>query len=89
MDVTGATGTTLDVMLERRMDDYWNIEWDRDVWTGFTRFTILDENLQRNTHGPVRFVDRIHTIHHIGRKTFRWVFMVRGAVDEETIDIQA
>ena len=45
-DVTRATSTTLDVMLECRMDDYWNIEENRDPsdsWTGFTRFTILDE----------------------------------------------
>ena len=44
--VTTATSTTLDVMLERRIDDYWNIEGNRDLadsWTGFTRFTILDE----------------------------------------------
>ena len=33
-------------MLERRIDDYWNVEGNRDLsdsWTGFTRFTILDE----------------------------------------------
>ena len=33
-------------MLEHRMDDYWNIGGNRDLsdsWTGFTRFTILDE----------------------------------------------
>ena len=33
-------------MLERRIDDYWNIEGDRDLsdsWTEFTRFTILEE----------------------------------------------
>ena len=41
-----ATSTTLDVMLERRIDDYWKIEGDRDLsdsWSGFTRFTVLDE----------------------------------------------
>ena len=44
IDVTKATSTTLDVMLERRIDDYWNIEGNlSDSWTGFTRFTILDE----------------------------------------------
>ena len=45
-DVTRATSTTLDVMLERRMDDCWDIEGNRnlsDSWTGLTRFTILDE----------------------------------------------
>ena len=33
-------------MLERSIDDCWNIEGDRDLsdaWTGFTRFTLLDE----------------------------------------------
>ena len=55
IDVIRATSTTLDVMLERRMDDCWNID----------------------------------AIHHIGRKTSRWVYMVCGAIDEEAIDIQA
>ena len=35
-------------MLERRIEDYWNIEGDRDPsdsWTGFTRFTSLEEKL--------------------------------------------
>ena len=44
--MTRATSTTLDVMLERRTDDYWSIEGNRDPsdsWTGFTRFTILEE----------------------------------------------
>ena len=46
IDVTRTTSTTLDVMLERRMDDYWHIEGDPDLsdsWTGFTRCTILEE----------------------------------------------
>ena len=33
-------------MLERRIGDWWNIERNRDLsnsWTGFTRFTMLDE----------------------------------------------
>ena len=44
--MTRATSTTLNVILERRMDDYWNLEGNRDLpdsWTGFTRFTISDE----------------------------------------------
>ena len=32
IDVTRATGTTLDVMLERRMDDYCNIEGDHEIY---------------------------------------------------------
>ena len=36
----------LDVKLEKRIDDYWNIDGSRDLsdpWTGFTQFTLLDE----------------------------------------------
>ena len=53
IDVTRATSTTLDVMLERCIDEleYWR------------------------KPRPVRLVDRIQTIHQIGRKTSRWVFM--------------
>ena len=46
IDVTRATCTTLDVMLERRMDGYWSIEGIRDLsdsWTRVTRFTLLEE----------------------------------------------
>ena len=33
-------------MLERRIDDYWNIDGSRDLsdpWTGFTRLLLLEE----------------------------------------------
>ena len=46
IDVTRATSTPLDVMLKKNIDDYWNVDGDRelsDTWTGFTRFTIFDE----------------------------------------------
>ena len=36
----------MDVKLEKRIDDYWNIDGSRDLsdpWTGFTTFTLLDE----------------------------------------------
>ena len=54
-------------MLEKNIEVYWIVDGDRelsDTWTGFTRFTILDE------------------------KTSGWTYMVRGALDEETNDIQ-
>ena len=38
IDVTRTTGTSLDVMLEKSIDDYWNVDGDRDLsgtWTGF------------------------------------------------------
>ena len=38
--------TSLDVMLEKSIDDYWNVDGDRELsetWTGLTRFTFLSE----------------------------------------------
>ena len=46
IDVSRTTRTNLDVMLERRIDDYWNIDGSRDLsdsWTSFTQFTLLEE----------------------------------------------
>ena len=46
IDVTRAASSSLDVMLETNIDDYWNVDGDRelsDTWTGFNWFTILDE----------------------------------------------
>ena len=46
IDVSRTTHTNLEVMLERRIDDYWNIDGSRDLsdyWTGFTQFTLLEE----------------------------------------------
>ena len=46
IDVSRTTHTNLDVMLEKRIDDYWNIDGSRDLsypWTGFTQFTLLEE----------------------------------------------
>ena len=46
IDVPRTTRTNLDVMRERRIDDYWNIDGSRDLsasWTGFTQFTPLEE----------------------------------------------
>ena len=46
IDVSRTTDTNLDVKLERRIDDYWNIDVARDLsdpWTGFTQFTLFEE----------------------------------------------
>ena len=46
IDVTRTTDSTLDVMLEKSIDGYWNVDGDRELshtWTGFTRFTILSD----------------------------------------------
>ena len=45
-DVTRTTDTSLDVLLEKHIDDYWKVDGDRelsDAWTGFTRFTVFSE----------------------------------------------
>ena len=37
------THTTLEVLHESRIDDYWNIDGNRNLcepWTGFTQFTM-------------------------------------------------
>ena len=42
IDVSRTTCTNLDVKLEKRIDDYWNIDGSRDLsdpWTLFTQFT--------------------------------------------------
>ena len=57
IDVTRTTQTTVDVMQESRINQYWNIDGSRDLsdsCTGFTQFTLLSENLQMDTCGPGR-----------------------------------
>ena len=46
IDVTRTTHTSLDVLLEKQIEDYWNVDGEKelsDVWTGFTRFVLLKE----------------------------------------------
>ena len=53
IDVSRTTHTNLDVMQERRIDDYWNIDGSRDLfdsWTGFTQFTLLEEKTSRRIY---------------------------------------
>ena len=41
IDITRTTHPSLDVLLEQNIDDYWNVDGERelsDAWTGFTRF---------------------------------------------------
>ena len=54
-DVTRVTHTTLDVLQESRIDDYWDIDGARDLsdsWTGFTQFPSFKEELLTDTCGP-------------------------------------
>ena len=46
IDVSRTTHTNLDIKLEKRIDDYRNIDGSRDLsdpWTGFIQFTLLEE----------------------------------------------
>ena len=46
IDVTRSTHTDLDVMQEKRVEDYWNVVMNRslsDSWTGFTKILELKE----------------------------------------------
>ena len=46
IDVTRNTHTSLDVLLEKNIDDFWNVDGKRelsDAWTGCTRFILLNE----------------------------------------------
>ena len=46
VDVIRSTHTDLDVAQEKRIDDYWHVDGNRnlsDSWTGFTRFTLLNK----------------------------------------------
>ena len=45
-DVTRSTDTTLDVMSEKHIENYWDVHGDRelsDAWAGCTRFILLNE----------------------------------------------
>ena len=46
IDVTRTTHASLDVLLEKQIEDHWNADGERepsDAWTGFTRFILLNE----------------------------------------------
>ena len=46
VDVVRRTNTSLDILLESRIDAYWNVDSDRDLsepLTRFTPFTIINE----------------------------------------------
>ena len=46
IDVSRNTHTSLDVWTEKNIDDYWNVDGDRelsDAWTAFTKIYLLNE----------------------------------------------
>ena len=59
IDVSRTTHTNLDVMQERLIDDYFDIDGSRDLsdsWTGFTQFTLLEE---KPSDGSLWFGERL------------------------------
>ena len=58
IDGVRRTNTTLDVLLESRIDDDWDVDGGgelSEMWTGFTQFTILSgKTLQMDRHGLSR-----------------------------------
>ena len=46
IDVSRTTHTSPNVVLEQQIEDYWNVDGEKelsDAWTGFTRFVLLKE----------------------------------------------
>ena len=64
IDVTRTTCTSLDVLLEKNTEDYWNVDGERvlsDAWTGFTRFVPLQERPPEGYTWSGRTLTRKHT----------------------------
>ena len=69
-DVVRRTNTTLDVLLDSRIDEYWNVDGDRELswpWSGFTQSTILNE---KPPHGYTR---RLTKVQATSRDDFLWL----------------
>ena len=46
IDVTRTTHTSLDVLMEKQIEYFWNVDGEKelsDAWTGFTRIILLNE----------------------------------------------
>ena len=64
IDVIRSTHTDLDVAQEKRIDDCWNVDGNTnlsDSWTGFTRFTLLNETPPREYLWSWRRLTKIQT----------------------------
>ena len=61
VDVSRTARTNLDVLQERRIDDYWNIDVSKDLsdsWTGFTQFTLIRRETSRRMYVVRRETDK-------------------------------
>ena len=54
IDVSRITHTNLDLMQERRIDDYWKINGSRDLSDHWTGLFYWKKNLLKDFCGPVR-----------------------------------
>ena len=64
IDVIRSIHTDLDVAQEKRIDDKWNVDGNRnlsDTWTGFTRFTLLNETPPKGNMWSGRRLTKIQT----------------------------
>ena len=64
MDVTTSTHTVLDIMQEKKIDDYWNVDSCKhlsDFWRGFTKFTLLKEKPPKRIHVVQKRLTKIQT----------------------------
>ena len=53
IDVSRTTHANLDVKQENRIDDYWNIDWSRDLsdpWTGFTQCIFIERKTSKRVY---------------------------------------
>ena len=100
IDVSRTTHTNLDVMPERRIDDYWNIDGSRDLsdsWTGFTQFTLWKEKPpdgymwsgERLTRKQADIQARsfmARTLDEIGKKCLSWRTGNSGHIEKPKLD---
>ena len=64
IDVTRCIHTDLDVMQEKKIDDYWNVDSCKpfsDSWRGFTKFTLLKEKPPKGYMLPGERLTKIQT----------------------------
>ena len=63
-DVNRSTHIDLDVLQEKRIDDYWNVDSSRHLsnsWRGFTKFTLLKEKPPKGYMWSGRRLTKIQT----------------------------
>ena len=72
IDVTRSTHTDFNVMQEKRIDDYWDVDSNRslsDTWRGFTKSTLLKD---KAANGFTWFGERLTKIQTTFRPNHVW-----------------